>query len=141
MAAFTASGGGACREGILPLMQMAKVSAAVGRHGDGNLYNRATDPTTGGVTASFAMLGDIILPNLAHLSDLRAPRNRADHEEKASGGLFSVRNFFRARLLRDAIVGAPHMKKTLAFLLRAHLTPTKRLREGKGGLTMEPYEK
>ncbi|MDR1692557.1 MAG: acetyl-CoA carboxylase carboxyl transferase subunit beta, partial [Oscillospiraceae bacterium] len=60
---FTASGGARMQEGILSLMQMAKVSAAVGRHSaKGLLYITVlTDPTTGGVTASFAMLGDIIL--------------------------------------------------------------------------------
>ena len=58
---FTTSGGARMHEGILSLMQMAKVSAAAGRHGDaGLLYvNVLCDPTTGGVSASFAMLGDI----------------------------------------------------------------------------------
>ncbi|MEG2570650.1 MAG: acetyl-CoA carboxylase carboxyltransferase subunit beta, partial [Clostridia bacterium] len=60
---FTASGGARMHEGILSLMQMAKVSGAVGKHSAaGLLYITVlTDPTTGGVTASFAMLGDIIL--------------------------------------------------------------------------------
>ena len=60
---FTTSGGARMQEGILSLMQMAKVSGAVKKHSDeGNLYITVlTDPTTGGVTASFAMLGDIII--------------------------------------------------------------------------------
>ena len=60
---FTASGGARMQEGILSLMQMAKTSGAVRYHSDrGGLYITVlTDPTTGGVTASFAMLGDIIL--------------------------------------------------------------------------------
>lgn len=60
---FTTSGGARMQEGILSLMQMAKVSGAVKKHSDaGNLYVTVlTDPTTGGVTASFAMLGDIII--------------------------------------------------------------------------------
>ena len=60
---FAASGGARMQEGILSLMQMAKTSAAVARHSDaGLLYiSVLTDPTTGGVTASFASLGDIIL--------------------------------------------------------------------------------
>lgn len=60
---FTASGGACMQEGIMSLMQMAKISAAVKRHSnDGLLYLTVlTDPTTGGVTASFAMQGDIIL--------------------------------------------------------------------------------
>ena len=61
--AFTASGGARMQEGIVSLMQMAKTSGAVGRHSDaGLLYITVmTDPTTGGVTASFASLGDIII--------------------------------------------------------------------------------
>ena len=60
---FTTSGGARMQEGIISLMQMAKVSEALGRHDEaGLLYITVlTDPTTGGVTASFAMLGDIIL--------------------------------------------------------------------------------
>ena len=60
---FTASGGARMQEGIISLMQMAKTSGAVKRHSDaGGLYITVlTDPTTGGVTASFASLGDIIL--------------------------------------------------------------------------------
>ncbi|WP_437177729.1 acetyl-CoA carboxylase, carboxyltransferase subunit beta [Clostridium bornimense] len=60
---FTASGGARMQEGILSLMQMAKISAAIGRYKEkGGLYiSVLTDPTTGGVTASFAMQGDIII--------------------------------------------------------------------------------
>lgn len=60
---FTASGGARMQEGILSLMQMAKVSSALAKlDEEGLLYICVlTDPTTGGVTASFAMLGDIIL--------------------------------------------------------------------------------
>ena len=60
---FTASGGARMQEGILSLMQMAKISAALAKHSEkGLLYITVlTDPTTGGVTASFAMLGDIII--------------------------------------------------------------------------------
>ena len=60
---FTASGGARMQEGIFSLMQMAKISSALARHSEnGLLYITVlTDPTTGGVTASFAMLGDIII--------------------------------------------------------------------------------
>ncbi len=60
---FTASGGARMQEGIMSLMQMAKISAAVKRHSNAGLFYLTilTDPTTGGVTASFAMEGDIIL--------------------------------------------------------------------------------
>lgn len=61
--AFTASGGARMQEGIVSLMQMAKTSGAVARHNQAGLLYIAvmTDPTTGGVTASFASLGDIII--------------------------------------------------------------------------------
>ena len=59
---FTVSGGARMQEGLLSLMQMAKTSAAVKPHSDAGLFYLAilTDPTTGGVTASFAMEGDIL---------------------------------------------------------------------------------
>ena len=73
---FCASGGARMQEGIVSLMQMAKTSAALKRHSDsGNLYiSVLTDPTTGGVTASFAMLGDIILAEPKALIGFAGPR-------------------------------------------------------------------
>ena len=73
---FTCSGGARMQEGIVSLMQMAKTSAALKRHSDaGLLYITVlTDPTTGGVTASFAMLGDIILAEPEALIGFAGPR-------------------------------------------------------------------
>ena len=73
---FTTSGGARMQEGIISLMQMAKTSAALKRHSDaGFLYIPVlTDPTTGGVTASFAMLGDIILAEPGALIGFAGPR-------------------------------------------------------------------
>lgn len=73
---FTVSGGARMQEGILSLMQMAKVSGAVKNHSDaGNLYVTVlTNPTTGGVTASFAMQGDIILSEPNALIGFAGPR-------------------------------------------------------------------
>ena len=73
---FTCSGGARMQEGIISLMQMAKTSAALKRHSDaGFLYIPVlTDPTTGGVTASFAMLGDIILAEPGALIGFAGPR-------------------------------------------------------------------
>ena len=73
---FTCSGGARMQEGIVSLMQMAKTSAALKRHSDaGLLYVTVlTDPTTGGVTASFAMLGDIILAEPGALIGFAGPR-------------------------------------------------------------------
>ena len=73
---FTCSGGARMQEGIVSLMQMAKTSAALKRHSDaGLLYITVlTDPTTGGVTASFAMLGDVILAEPKALIGFAGPR-------------------------------------------------------------------
>lgn len=73
---FACSGGARMQEGIVSLMQMAKTSAALKRHSDaGQLYiSVLTDPTTGGVTASFAMLGDIILAEPGALIGFAGPR-------------------------------------------------------------------
>ena len=72
---FTVSGGARMQEGILSLMQMAKTSAALRRHSDaGNFYLTVlTDPTTGGVTASFAMDGDVIMAEPGPPSALPGP--------------------------------------------------------------------
>ena len=73
---FACSGGARMQEGITSLMQMAKTSAALKRHSDaGQLYiSVLTDPTTGGVTASFAMLGDVILAEPGALIGFAGPR-------------------------------------------------------------------
>ncbi len=78
------------QEGILSLMQMAKTSAALARFSEkGLLYiSVLTDPTTGGVTASFASLGDIILAETRRFDWLcRAPGDPADHRRDFAGGL------------------------------------------------------
>ena len=73
---FTASGGARMQEGIFSLMQMAKISAALQRHNKAGLYLTVlTDPTTGGVTASFAMDGDIILAEPQSLIGFAGRRN------------------------------------------------------------------
>lgn len=73
---FCCSGGARMQEGIISLMQMAKTTAAIRRHSDaGLLYIPVlTDPTTGGVTASFAMLGDVILAEPGALIGFAGPR-------------------------------------------------------------------
>ena len=87
---FAASGGARMQEGILSLMQMAKTSAALARFSEkGLLYiSVLTDPTTGGVTASFASLGDIILAEPGALIGFRrSPGDPADHRRDTAGGL------------------------------------------------------
>ena len=73
---FTSSGGARMQEGIVSLMQMAKTSAAIRKHSEAGLFYLPvlTDPTTGGVTASFAMLGDVILAEPGALIGFAGPR-------------------------------------------------------------------
>ena len=84
---YICSGGARMQEGLVSLMQMAKTSMAIRKHSDaGLLYVPVlTDPTTGGVTASFAMLGDIILAEPKALIGFAGPRViETDHRAKAS---------------------------------------------------------
>ncbi len=119
---FTASGGARMQEGIVSLMQMAKVSAAVRRHSDaGNLYLTVlTDPTTGGVTASFAMQGDIIL---AEPGALVGFAGRRVVEQTTGSNLpkdFQRSEFLLQHGFVDEIVSRSKLKETIALLLRMH---------------------
>ena len=97
---FTAAGGARMQEGILSLMQMAKTSGAVRLHSDAGLFYLTvlTDPTTGGVTASFAMDGDVIMAELMQWSVLPVRVSLNRHPQKAAGGLPACRVPFGARL-------------------------------------------
>lgn len=119
---FSASGGARMQEGILSLMQMAKTSAALGRLSEeGLLYiSVLTDPTTGGVTASFAMLGDIIIAEPGALIGFAGPRviEQTIRQKLPEG-------FQRAELLQekgfiDKIVNRKDMKTFLAKVLKIH---------------------
>lgn len=96
---FTCSGGARMQEGMTSLMQMAKTSAALKRHSDaGLLYITVlTDPTTGGVTASFAMLGDIILAEPKALIGFAAPRVTSDHSQEAAERIPAFRISLKTR--------------------------------------------
>lgn len=119
---FTASGGARMQEGILSLMQMAKTSGAVKRHSDaGLLYVTVlTDPTTGGVTASFAMEGDIILAEPGALVAFAGPRviEQTIRQKLPQG--FQQSEFLEEKGFVDAIVHRWEMKKTLAHILQLH---------------------
>lgn len=119
---FTTSGGARMQEGILSLMQMAKVSGAVKRHSDGgNLYITVlTDPTTGGVTASFAMLGDIILSEPKALVGFAGARVIEQTTGKKLPEGFQRAEFMQEHGFVDAIVERPAMKETLSKLLKLH---------------------
>ncbi len=120
---FTASGGARMQEGILSLMQMAKTAAALRRHRDGgHLYvSVLTHPTTGGVTASFATLGDLILAEPKAMIGFAGRRVI----EQTIGSAKLPEHFQTAEYLLehgqiDAIVPRTEIRKTLARLLRWH---------------------
>ncbi|NLL92634.1 MAG: acetyl-CoA carboxylase carboxyltransferase subunit beta [Clostridiales bacterium] len=119
---FACSGGARMQEGIVSLMQMAKTSAALKRHSDeGNLFiSVLTDPTTGGVTASFAMLGDIILAEPNALIGFAGPRviEQTIGEKLPKG--FQRSEFLLEHGFIDAIVAREEMKDTLKKILDIH---------------------
>ena len=119
---FTASGGARMQEGIVSLMQMAKCSGAVKAHAnDGNLYVTVlTDPTTGGVTASFAMQGDIILAEPKALVGFAGRRVVEQTTKSALPDNFQSAEFLLEHGFVDQIVPRPGMRETLARILKLH---------------------
>ena len=121
---FTCSGGARMQEGIVSLMQMTKTSAALKRHSDaGLLYITVlTDPTTGGVTASFAMLGDIILAEPGALVGFAGPRviEQTIGQKLPKG--FQRSEFLKEHGFVDAIVERGKMREMLGKILKMHQT-------------------
>ena len=119
---FTASGGARMQEGILSLMQMAKTSGAARRHSDaGGLYLTVlTDPTTGGVTASFAMEGDVILAEPGATVGFAGARVIEQTIRKKLPEGFQSAEFLLEHGFIDAICPRGELKDTLAKLLRLH---------------------
>lgn len=119
---FTASGGARMQEGIFSLMQMAKTSAALGRHDDaGLLYITVlTNPTTGGVTASFAMLGDVIIAEPNALVGFAGPRVIEQTIKQKLPEGFQRAEFLQEHGMVDCIIKRKDMKKTLSTLLVLH---------------------
>ena len=119
---FTASGGARMQEGIHALMQMAKVSNAVAKHSEAGLLYIAvlTDPTTGGVTASFGMQGDLILAEPHALVGFAGKRviEQTMHQ-RIPADLQSAETVLKNGFI-DAIVKRQDQKQTLAQLLRFH---------------------
>lgn len=119
---FTCSGGARMQEGIISLMQMEKTSAALKRHSDaGLLYVTVlTDPTTGGVTASFAMLGDIIIAEPRALIGFAGPRviEQTIGEKLPEG--FQRAEFLLEHGFVDQIVKRENMKPVLGRILKMH---------------------
>ena len=119
---FCCSGGARMQEGIISLMQMAKTSAAIKKHGEaGLLYcTILTDPTTGGVTASFAMLGDVIMAEPGALIGFAGPRviKQTIGQELPEG--FQTAEFLLEHGFIDGIVRRENLKKTIYFLIKTH---------------------
>ncbi len=119
---FTCSGGARMQEGILSLMQMAKTSAAVEAHGRAGLpyFTVITDPTTGGVTASFAMLGDVILAEPGALIGFAGQRviEQTIGQKLPEG--FQKAEFMLEHGFIDQIVERKDLKQRLFQLIRAH---------------------
>ena len=119
---FTVSGGARMQEGILSLMQMAKTSAAVRKHSDaGNFYLTVlTDPTTGGVTASFAMDGDIIMAEPGATIGFAGARVIEQTIRKKLPQGFQKAEFLLDHGFVDLIVPRTEQKETIGKLLKLH---------------------
>lgn len=119
---FTVSGGARMQEGLLSLMQMAKTSAAVKRHSDAGLLYIAvlTDPTTGGVTASFAMEADIILSEPGATVGFAGVRVIEQTTKKALPKGFQKSEFVLEHGFIDSIIPRSGQKKYLTELLKMH---------------------
>jgi acetyl-CoA carboxylase carboxyl transferase subunit beta len=117
---FSASGGARMHEGILSLMQMAKTSGALARHSEARLpyISVLTHPTTGGVTASFATLGDLILAEPKCMIGFAGPRvvKETTHADLPPG--FQTAEFMMQHGLVDMIIDRKDMRGTLAKVLR-----------------------
>ena len=119
---FTASGGARMQEGIMSLMQMAKISAAVKRHSNAGLFYLTilTDPTTGGVTASFAMDGDIILAEPQSLVGFAGRRVIENTVREDLPEDFQKAEFLLEHGFVDAIIKRRELPDTIARLVRLH---------------------
>ena len=119
---FTVSGGARMQEGLLSLMQMAKTSAAVKRHSDAGLLYIAvlTNPTTGGVTASFAMEADIILAEPGATVGFAGKRVIEQTTRKTLPKEFQTAEFVLQHGFIDCIAPRPEQRDLLSRLLRMH---------------------
>lgn len=119
---FTASGGARMQEGIMSLMQMAKISAAVKRHSNAGLFYLTilTDPTTGGVTASFAMEGDIILAEPQALIGFAGRRVIETTVREDLPEDFQKAEFLQEHGFVDAIVNRLDLRDTVVQLVTFH---------------------
>ncbi|WP_458862479.1 acetyl-CoA carboxylase carboxyltransferase subunit beta [Acidaminobacterium chupaoyuni] len=119
---FTVSGGARMQEGLISLMQMAKTSAAVKRHSDAGLFYLAvlTDPTTGGVTASFAMEADILLAEPGATVGFAGVRVIEQTTKKSLPKGFQKSEFVLQHGFLDGIVARADQPRVIASLLKLH---------------------
>lgn len=119
---FCCSGGARMQEGIISLMQMEKTSAAVKRHSDAGLFycSVLTDPTMGGVTASFATLADVILAESGARIGFAGPRVIQQTIGQALPHGFQTAQFQLEHGMVDRVVERRTLKNTLHYLLYAH---------------------
>ena len=118
----TVSGGARMQEGLFSLMQMAKTSGAVKRHSDAGLFYLPllTDPTTGGVTASFAMEGDVILAEPGACIGFAGARVVEQTTRKPLPKGFQTAESMLQHGFVDAIVPRPRQKQIITRLLKMH---------------------
>ena len=130
---FTSSGGARMQEGIVSLMQMAKTSAAIRKHSEAGLFYLPilTDPTTGGVTASFAMLGDAILAEPGALIGFAGPRVIAQTIGQKLPEGFQRAEFLVEKGIIDGVVERQELKETVWKLLKIHQDSMKYIHYGK----------
>ncbi|MBR1393810.1 MAG: acetyl-CoA carboxylase carboxyl transferase subunit beta [Ruminococcus sp.] len=119
---YTVSGGARMQEGLVSLMQMAKTSGAVKRHSDAGLFYLTvlTDPTTGGVTASFAMEGDIILAEPGATVGFAGARVIEQTTRKTLPKGFQKSEFLLEHGFVDAISPRRYQKSLVSLLLKMH---------------------
>ncbi|MDI6771705.1 MAG: acetyl-CoA carboxylase, carboxyltransferase subunit beta [bacterium] len=117
---FSASGGARMQEGALSLMQLVKTSAAVGRLHEAHLpyLSVMCDPTTGGVTASFAFLGDVIIAEPGALIGFAGRRVIEQTIRRKLPDSFQTAEFCLEHGLIDMVVPRPELRGVLARLLR-----------------------
>ena len=130
---FTSSGGARMQEGIISLMQMAKTSAAIRKHSEAGLFYLPvlTDPTTGGVTASFAMLGDVILAEPGALIGFAGPRVIAQTIGQKLPEGFQRAEFLVEKGIIDGVVERQELKETVWKLLKIHQDSMQYIHYGK----------
>jgi acetyl-CoA carboxylase carboxyl transferase subunit beta len=121
-----ASGGARMQEGMLSLMQMAKISGALERHREARLLYIPvlTHPTTGGVTASFAMLGDVIIAEPKALIGFAGRRVIEQTLREKLPDDFQTAEYLQKHGFVDLIVPRTQLKKTLAQLIALHQLPS-----------------